>query len=149
MMMHPDRLLPADPATRDVAKRLFERVEGLPIVSPHGHTDPAWFARRSPPDNTEDVWVAVALHEWHHALHWVQPLATPYWQAPVEPWVPFSVVASTVLLSPVWRLRRRPLIRTAATAVLGWSRLRKKAMTSLVSPKLPPTISASSCSACK
>lgn len=34
--------------------------------------DPPWFARRSPPDNTEDVWVAVALHEWHHALHWVQ-----------------------------------------------------------------------------
>lgn len=47
MILHPDRLLPADPATRAVAKRLFERVEGLPIVSPHGHTDPRWFAENA------------------------------------------------------------------------------------------------------
>ena len=47
MILHPDRLLPADPETRAVAKRLFERVEGLPIVSPHGHTDPRWFAENA------------------------------------------------------------------------------------------------------
>ena len=41
---HPDRLFPADPGTRSIAQNLYERVRDLPIVSPHGHTDPAWFA---------------------------------------------------------------------------------------------------------
>ncbi|MGP6174446.1 glucuronate isomerase [Corynebacterium sp. A21] len=40
---HPDRLLPADPATRDIARRLLANVEELPIISPHGHLDPAMF----------------------------------------------------------------------------------------------------------
>ncbi len=39
-----DRLLPADPATRAIARRLYQAVAALPIISPHGHTDPAWFA---------------------------------------------------------------------------------------------------------
>jgi glucuronate isomerase len=47
-MLHPDRLFPADPATRAVARRLYERVHDLPIVSPHGHTDPRWFAYDEP-----------------------------------------------------------------------------------------------------
>ncbi len=41
---HPDRLFPADTAVRSIARSLFETVESLPIVSPHGHTDPQWFA---------------------------------------------------------------------------------------------------------
>ncbi|MBB5518998.1 glucuronate isomerase [Amphiplicatus metriothermophilus] len=47
-MLHPDRLFPPDPTERAVARRLFRLVESLPIVSPHGHTDPAWFARNEP-----------------------------------------------------------------------------------------------------
>ncbi|WP_157014258.1 glucuronate isomerase [Mesorhizobium xinjiangense] len=43
MPLHPDRLFPADPATRNIARRLFEAVSSLPIVSPHGHTDPRWW----------------------------------------------------------------------------------------------------------
>ncbi len=39
-----DRLFPVDTAVRDIARSLYERVAGLPIISPHGHTDPAWFA---------------------------------------------------------------------------------------------------------
>ena len=38
---HPDRLLPTDPAVRDIARRLYATVRELPIVSPHGHVDPA------------------------------------------------------------------------------------------------------------
>ncbi|MBV1705457.1 MAG: glucuronate isomerase, partial [Hyphomicrobiales bacterium] len=34
----------ADPGTRAIARRLFGLVETLPIVSPHGHTDPRWYA---------------------------------------------------------------------------------------------------------
>src|SRR3954465_4274475 len=43
-----DRLFPPDPATRAVARRLYEQVRRLPIVSPHGHPDPAWFALDRP-----------------------------------------------------------------------------------------------------
>jgi glucuronate isomerase len=41
---HPDRLLPIDVGTRKLARALYDRVAKLPIVSPHGHTDPKWFA---------------------------------------------------------------------------------------------------------
>jgi glucuronate isomerase len=44
MNLHPDRLFPADAATRGLARRLYATVKDLPIVSPHGHTDPQWFA---------------------------------------------------------------------------------------------------------
>src|SRR4051812_506297 len=44
LKLDPDRLLPAEPSTRAVARDLYAAVAGLPIVSPHGHTDPAWFA---------------------------------------------------------------------------------------------------------
>lgn len=43
-LLHPDRLFPADPSTRDIARRLYGEVKALPILSPHGHTDPGWFA---------------------------------------------------------------------------------------------------------
>jgi glucuronate isomerase len=39
LMPHPDRLFPADPGTRAIARRLFEAVASLPIISPHGHLD--------------------------------------------------------------------------------------------------------------
>jgi glucuronate isomerase len=44
LSLHPDRLLPAEPAARDIARALYAEVAQLPIISPHGHTDPAWFA---------------------------------------------------------------------------------------------------------
>ncbi|WP_026401401.1 glucuronate isomerase [Actinomadura rifamycini] len=37
--LHPDRLLPADPGVRALARRLHDSVRGLPILSPHGHVD--------------------------------------------------------------------------------------------------------------
>jgi glucuronate isomerase len=53
--LHPDRLFPADPAVRAIARVLYERVAGLPIVSPHGHTDPAWFAADEPFANPAEL----------------------------------------------------------------------------------------------
>lgn len=44
MALNEDRLFPVDPAARAIARRLFAAVEKLPIVSPHGHTGPAWYA---------------------------------------------------------------------------------------------------------
>ncbi|GAD57432.1 uronate isomerase [Limimaricola cinnabarinus LL-001] len=43
MTLHPDRLLPPDPATRKLARDLHAAVADLPIISPHGHTDPRWW----------------------------------------------------------------------------------------------------------
>jgi len=48
LQLDPDRLLPADPATRAIARTLYGAVAGLPIVSPHGHTDAEWFASNMP-----------------------------------------------------------------------------------------------------
>ncbi|ALG74210.1 glucuronate isomerase [Azospirillum thiophilum] len=47
-MLHPDRLFPSDPTQRDIARRLYGEVSALPIISPHGHTDPSWFAKDEP-----------------------------------------------------------------------------------------------------
>jgi glucuronate isomerase len=47
-LLHEDRLFPADPATRAIAKRLYAEIKDLPLVSPHGHTEAAWFANNQP-----------------------------------------------------------------------------------------------------
>ena len=44
-LLHEDRLFPADEKTRAIARRLYEGIRDLPIVSPHGHTQAAWFSR--------------------------------------------------------------------------------------------------------
>ena len=44
----PDRLLPTDDHQRSIARALYESVKELPIISPHGHTDPEWFATDAP-----------------------------------------------------------------------------------------------------
>jgi hypothetical protein len=46
--LHPDRLFPVDTVTRGLARALYATVRELPIVSPHGHTDPQWFADDHP-----------------------------------------------------------------------------------------------------
>ena len=51
LTLHPDRLFPDEPSTRLIARRLYDQVKGLPIISPHGHTDPAWFAEDQPFEN--------------------------------------------------------------------------------------------------
>ena len=47
-LLHEDRLFPADATTRRIARRLYEQIRDLPIISPHGHTQAAWFARNEP-----------------------------------------------------------------------------------------------------
>jgi glucuronate isomerase len=47
-LLHEDRLFPAEEGTRAIAKRLYEGIRGLPLVSPHGHTQAGWFARNQP-----------------------------------------------------------------------------------------------------
>jgi glucuronate isomerase len=53
--LHPDRLFPAEPTARALARELYGEIAGLPIVSPHGHTDPAWFALDEPFGNAAEL----------------------------------------------------------------------------------------------
>ncbi|WP_336739821.1 glucuronate isomerase [Aureimonas altamirensis] len=48
MSLNPDRLLPIEPDARAIARRLFAEVEHRPIISPHGHTEPVWYAENAP-----------------------------------------------------------------------------------------------------
>src|SRR6187455_1820639 len=43
-----DLLFPAETGARAVARDLYASVKNLPIVSPHGHTDPRWYALNEP-----------------------------------------------------------------------------------------------------
>lgn len=54
-LLHPDRLFPANAEVRAIARRLHDTVAGLPIISPHGHTDPAWFAQNLPFGNPAEL----------------------------------------------------------------------------------------------
>jgi glucuronate isomerase len=41
-------LFPGDPTQRALCRELYASVAQLPIISPHGHTDPTWFAYDEP-----------------------------------------------------------------------------------------------------
>jgi glucuronate isomerase len=48
LALHPDRLFSSDPVQRDIARALYVTIADAPIISPHGHTDPRWFADDRP-----------------------------------------------------------------------------------------------------
>jgi glucuronate isomerase len=56
-MLHDHRLFPADPAARAVAVKLYDTIKNLPIISPHGHTDPQWFAENKPFPNPTALFI--------------------------------------------------------------------------------------------
>ncbi|RVT46606.1 glucuronate isomerase [Rheinheimera sediminis] len=55
LVLDQDRLFPADPTVRAIARRLYAGIKDLPIVSPHGHTDPSWFASNANFDNATSL----------------------------------------------------------------------------------------------
>lgn len=62
--LHPDRLFASCPEQRAIARELYQSVTGLPIISPHGHTDPRWFADNQPFDNA----TALLIQPDHYLL---------------------------------------------------------------------------------
>ena len=58
-LLDEDRLFPADQLGRDLARALFESVRDLPIISPHGHTDPQWLADNAPFENPAELFVTL------------------------------------------------------------------------------------------
>ena len=55
VQLHQDRLFPPDPLQRAIARRLFNTVKDLPLVCPHGHTDPRWFSENQHFSNPTDL----------------------------------------------------------------------------------------------
>ena len=54
LRLHPDRFFSPDPAVRRAARAVYEETAALPIVSPHGHVDPAILAEDRPfPEPTD------------------------------------------------------------------------------------------------
>jgi len=41
---NPDRLLATNENHLDLAREIYDQIENLPIISPHGHCDPNWFS---------------------------------------------------------------------------------------------------------
>ena len=58
LRLHEDRLFPADPTTRTIARDLYGLSRDLPIISPHGHTDPSWFSGNAPFSNATELLLA-------------------------------------------------------------------------------------------
>ncbi len=56
-ILHEDRLFPAQAEVRAIARRLYDTVAQLPIVSPHGHTDARWFAENVPFPNPTSLFI--------------------------------------------------------------------------------------------
>ncbi|PZQ92089.1 MAG: glucuronate isomerase [Leifsonia xyli] len=54
---NPDRLLPAEPDRRRVARELYEQVARLPIVSPHGHVPASLLADNQPFNNPAELFI--------------------------------------------------------------------------------------------
>lgn len=46
-LLHEDRLFPVEGRARDIARALYADIRDLPIISPHGHTDPRWYAENA------------------------------------------------------------------------------------------------------
>ncbi|ALH82433.1 glucuronate isomerase [Sphingopyxis macrogoltabida] len=73
LILHADRLFPSDPGQRAIARRLYREVADLPIVSPHGHTDPAWFAGNAPFGNAAEL----LLHPDHYVFRMLYSQGVP------------------------------------------------------------------------
>jgi glucuronate isomerase len=68
LSLHPDRLLPPEAGVRTIARRIYDAVRDLPLISPHGHVDPRLLLDDEPfPDPatlfiTPDHYVTRLLH---------------------------------------------------------------------------------------
>ena len=56
--LHEHRLFSSDVTQREIARDLYASIKNLPILSPHGHTDPAWFATDAPFENATALLLA-------------------------------------------------------------------------------------------
>jgi glucuronate isomerase len=80
MILNEDRLFPAEPNTRSIARRIYSRISGLPIISPHGHTNPRWFAENEPFPDPAQLFVVPD----HYVLRMLCSQGIPLEQVAIE-----------------------------------------------------------------
>ena len=97
LSLHPDRLFPADPNVRAITRRLYDHVAALPIISPHGHTDPQWFAEDAPFANASEL----LLQPDHYVFRMLYSQGVPLEALGLTP---VSVSAPTVDPREAWRI---------------------------------------------
>ncbi|MEC7669945.1 MAG: glucuronate isomerase [Pseudomonadota bacterium] len=56
-LVDPDRLFPVETGLRGLTRALYKSVADLPIISPHGHCDPQWFAENKRFPNPAELFV--------------------------------------------------------------------------------------------
>ena len=119
---HPDRLLPADPGTRSIARDLLGRVQDLPIISPHGHVDAAVLEHNTPfPDPaallvSPDHYVTRLIHASGVPLDRLRggvqtppaPDSRTVWREFCQAWPLFEGTASGYWLRDQFEQRLRP-----------------------------------------
>jgi len=57
LQLNADRLFSPEPGQRALSRALYATVQDLPIVSPHGHTDPQWYADDEPFTNAAALFI--------------------------------------------------------------------------------------------
>src|SRR5581483_6996131 len=97
--LHPDRLFPADTGTRAVARRLYNTVRALPIVSPHGHTEARWFAQNAPFGDP----VSLLLTPDHYITRMLYSQGLSLEELGVVPLTPGARAAGALDPRSVWR----------------------------------------------
>lgn len=73
LTLHADRLFPTDRDVRAIARRLYNTVADLPIISPHGHTDPRWWATNDLFGNATEL----LLHPDHYVFRMLYSQGVP------------------------------------------------------------------------
>ncbi|MBN8647319.1 MAG: glucuronate isomerase [Caulobacterales bacterium] len=58
MVFSEDRLFSPMDVERKIARDLYEAVRDMPIISPHGHTDPSWFSENKNFTNATELFLA-------------------------------------------------------------------------------------------
>lgn len=113
MTAHFDRLLPADPASRRIARELYDTVADAPIVSPHGHVDPRLLLDNAAfPDPA-----ALLVSSDHYVLRLLHALGHPLEELGVRrPGVPDAAVDGRA----VWRILCSRWRDLAGTPVRLW-----------------------------
>ena len=56
-LLDPNRLFPIEKKTKEIAKKLYNSIENIPIISPHGHTNPYWFSENKPFENPSELFI--------------------------------------------------------------------------------------------
>lgn len=116
--LHPDRLFPAEPSTRAIARSLYEQVAGLPLVSPHGHVNAAMLAR----DEAYSSPVELLVRPDHYVVRLLHARGVTLEDLGVAPQASFGSPVGTPVAAPreVWRCLCRHWAAFRGTVMRMW-----------------------------